>query len=401
LPSESVAESFAAVEKATVPAESIATSFIKAGSSSQSESITSELISPKMAESTPASAVIAESTQEKPAVQADQSSVVSKGNQISPKEDSQKSEKTAAPGKPAEILDKEKTESTRKESTKPGFFSKIKSFFSGSDKNKSKSEESPVVESSKKSNLGEKFFGDKVGNVSREVLAKEFGLTADEKARVDAGLPLYPEESEEAESIADSSKELNVSSVLNATATYPTESSKESTVPSISEVINGKAISSSPNESSVESSPILILPVEEPEQIATSVDSGVSVKSAGVLSENAKNTLINPPNPIIPEIKNLSSTVESSSASMASTVAETVSSAMTASASQGSSQNSYNTVNNNSTGLINQAPGQNQVTQVSQPVDNSKSEQQTIGSDYYMRLLYEAIVTHGIKLRNI
>jgi hypothetical protein len=249
--------------------------------------------------------------------------------------------------------------------------------------------------------LGEKFFGDKVGNVSREVLAKEFGLTADEKARVDAGLPLYPEESDETDSITDSSKELNVSSVLNATAEYTTESSKEPTVPSISDVINGKAVSSTQEESSIKSSPMRILPVEEPEPIEESVDSGVSVKSAGVLSENAKNTLINPPNPIIPEIKNLSSTVESSSASMASTVAETVSSAMTASAAQGSSQNSYNTVNNNSTGLINQGSGQNQAAQTSQPEDNSKPEPQTIGSDYYMRLLYEAIVTHGIKLRNI
>jgi hypothetical protein len=127
LPSESVAESFANVEKAPVPAESIATSFIKTGSSAQSESITSDLASPKQAEPTPASTIISQSTQEKPAVQAELSSVVAKGKQISSKEDSQKSEKNAAPAKPAEILDKEKTEPAKKESTKPGFFSKIKS----------------------------------------------------------------------------------------------------------------------------------------------------------------------------------------------------------------------------------------------------------------------------------
>jgi hypothetical protein len=261
------------------------------------------------------------------------------------------------PAAPGEVLGA--TASQEKEPEKKGFFGKIKDLITGSNDEASKKEaDSSAV--TNKPNLAEKF-GEKSSGASAEAIKSTFGLTLEEQQKVNRGEDLYSDENDEDLSKVEAASTPNVSQVLNSEA----KAEKTETASS-----------------------------------AASTES-VSVSAYPALTPAAQNAIMNPPNPVVNELAGVREAVVGSSEAMTSGVSSAVSGAIASIPVQSASSATYNTVNNG--GQFTQpqpsnpesiAPGQaSQMAQVSQPG--------AMSSDHYMRLLYEAIVTHGVKLRTV
>jgi hypothetical protein len=142
--------------------------------------------------------------------------------------------------------------------------------------------------------------------------------------------------------------------------------------------------------------------VSESTEYSSSVkneQANIKVKSSNPISNRSLvNNIINPPNPVVAEVKGLNNTISNTSEKMNSSI-EKISTASVKEAAAQLTQGAQTLTTNNST--VNQMNGMQEAVEKR---EQSQSSQGSMGdglSSYYLQAIYDALVVQGIKIRSI
>ena len=282
----------------------------------------------------------------------------------------EKKEKSEVVATPTKILDKTTKETDKAEEAKAekpeGFWSKINSFLGIKDKTKKS-------ESGKEDGQIDKFATASPANNPN--LVAKFSVDDDEESD---------------DQYVEPAKELNISTVMNGEAAQPNQ-----TEGTAQEKMNNLAASNAISEQNAQEEKSK----ELEEKAAVQNTDNVSIKSSAPAEKAALNNIANPPNPLIPEVQNLSSTVRNTSSEMTSAITQKLTEASTVQASSAGSSTITNNINNLSSqmtqpGII--STGQTETAQPAQQMVESSGL-----SEYYLQAIYEALIVQGVKLRTI
>jgi hypothetical protein len=266
---------------------------------------------------------------------------------------------------PAGILS-ETTKDQKAESNKPeeagqsstGFWAKVKSLFKGKEdtvqENESKSERTPS-----------------------ETLSAAGGEKPSSKT-----------DSENSSIEAD--KEINIGNLMKGSLSSGSPEDKSA---SADEKMNGLSASTQVEQ---------LAKPNEPEDEAKIEKAGIDnmkVKASAPVQSATLNAVANPPNPLIPEVQSLSTTVKESSSQMSGAITQKIAEA----ASSQSAGSTSSTITNNVSNLT--AQPMMQAAQAAQAQQGQSQMQQVVESsglsEYYLQAIYEALIVQGVKLRTI
>ncbi len=136
--------------------------------------------------------------------------------------------------------------------------------------------------------------------------------------------------------------------------------------------------------------------------LSTSVSneqSNVKVKSSNPISNRSLvNNVLNPPNPVVAEVKGLNKTISSTSEKMNSSI-EKISTSSVKEAAIPLTPGSQNLTTNNST--FNQMSGMQEESEKREQGQGEQSSMDDGLSSYYLQAIYDALVVQGIKIRTI
>ena len=136
--------------------------------------------------------------------------------------------------------------------------------------------------------------------------------------------------------------------------------------------------------------------------LSTSVSneqSNVKVKSSNPISNRSLvNNVLNPPNPVVAEVKGLNKTISSTSEKMNSSI-EKISTSNVKEAAIPLTPGSQNLTTNNST--FNQMGGMQQEEEKKEQEQGEQGSADDSLSSYYLQAIYDALVVQGIKIRTI